>query len=108
MATANTSTTTEALLTGLTDGTSYTVKVTATNPVGTGPAAGATAVSPEAVPGGPAQYIQAAYQMLNARDGLQKGTYTTSTAALASDSYAAYVSTWLGYESTADSRRAHR
>ena len=102
VATATTSTTTEALLTGLTDGTSYTVKVSATNPVGTGPAASATAVSPEAVPGGPTQYIQAAGQMLNARDGLQKGTYTTSTAALASDSYSAYVSTWLGYESTAD------
>ncbi|MCG7209449.1 DNRLRE domain-containing protein [Streptomyces arenae] len=102
VATTTTSTTTEALLTGLTDGTSYTVKVTATNPVGTGPAASATGVSPEAVPGGPTQYVQAVSQMLNARDGLEKGTYSTSTAALASDSYSTYVSTWLGYESAAD------
>ncbi len=94
---------TEALLTGLTDGTSYTVKVTATNPAGTGPAAAATAVSPEAVPGGPNQYIQAVSQLLNARDGLEQGTYATPAAALSGDSYGNEVSTWLGYEGDADS-----
>lgn len=75
-----------AVITGLTDGSSYTFAVSATNPVGTGPPATSQAVTPVAVPGGPAQYITAASQYLNAQDALDSGQAPTAAAALSGDS----------------------
>jgi hypothetical protein len=74
-----------AIVTGLTDGSAYTFSVTATNPVGTGPAVTSQAVTLAAVPGGPSQYITAATQYLNAQDALTSGTALTATAALSGD-----------------------
>ena len=45
--------TTSTMVTGLTNGTAYTFAVTATNGVGTGPAATSSAVTPATVPGAP-------------------------------------------------------
>ena len=77
-----TATGTSAIVTGLTDGTSYSVTVTATNAVGTGPV-GTASVTPAAVAGGTAQYTQAVQQFLSAQDGLEGGTYTTASDAAA-------------------------
>ncbi|HEY6786539.1 MAG TPA: DNRLRE domain-containing protein, partial [Trebonia sp.] len=77
-----TTTGTSAILTGLTDGTSYPVTVTATNAVGAGPA-GTASVTPAAVAGGVAQYTQGVQQFLNAQDALEEGSYTTASDAAA-------------------------
>jgi hypothetical protein len=76
--TANTS----AILTGLTDGTSYTVTVTAADDLGSSqPASGA--VTPVATSGGTGQYVQAAQQFLQAQEALAEGSYTTASDAAA-------------------------
>jgi hypothetical protein len=82
MVVATTTTDSEsAVLTGLTDGTSYTITVTATNPVGTGAAASTTS-TPVTATGGPAQYSSAVSQFLNAQDELISGQAATATGAL--------------------------
>jgi hypothetical protein len=48
-----TTVTTGCTITGLTNGTTYTITVTATNSVGVGPASGSASVTPGAVPGAP-------------------------------------------------------
>lgn len=73
---------THAILTGLTDGTAYSVDVTAANDIGSGQAATVTA-TPVAVTGSPAQYIQAVQQFLSAQDGLENGSYQTASDAAA-------------------------
>jgi hypothetical protein len=65
-----------AVLTGLTNGTPYTISITATNPIGTGPAATSASFTPAAVQGGPSQYISAVSQYLNAQDAIDSGTAT--------------------------------
>lgn len=90
-----------AVLTGLTNGVPYTFSVTATNPIGTGPAATSAAVTPAAVPGGSSQYVTGASQYLNAQDALNSGTVTTASAALAGDSMAAADITGLSNQNLA-------
>ena len=101
---AATATTTgnSVVLTGLTDATSYTITVAATNPVGTGPAVSASGVTPQSVPSGDSQYTTAVSQLLTAGDQLEEGTYTTASAAEAGDSESAEFSTWLSYQASAD------
>ena len=48
---------TQAMVTGLTNGTSYTFSITATNAAGTGPAATSNAVSPAGVPDAPMHVV---------------------------------------------------
>ncbi|TDT95374.1 putative amidase-like protein [Streptomyces sp. 846.5] len=96
-----TTTDTSAVLSGLNDATSYLVSVTATNPVGVSPAVTGSA-TPEAVPGGKQQYIDAVSQFLNARNALQMGAATTASAATAADTQKAAITTWLGNEASAD------
>ena len=88
VAASQTTTGDTAVITGLADGTAYTFTVTAANPVGTGPAATSAAVTPTAVPGGPAQYVSAVSQYLNGQDALNSGQAATASAALAGDSMA--------------------
>jgi hypothetical protein len=90
------------VLSGLTDGTSYTVDVAATNAIGSGAAASQAGVTPEAVPGGDSQYTSAVSQLLNAGDGLEAGTYTSASGAEADDSESSDFSTWLGYQASPD------
>lgn len=73
---------THAILSGLTDGTTYSIDVTAANDLGSGQSATVTA-TPAAVTGGPARYIQAVQQFLTAQDGLENGTYLTASDAAA-------------------------
>lgn len=68
---------TSAVLTGLTNGHSYTISVTAANGEGTGPAVTATSVTPAAVSGSSAD-IQAVQQFLNAQATLQENIYATA------------------------------
>jgi Putative amidase domain len=93
----------DAVITGLANGTSYTFQVTATNPVGTGPPATSSAVTPVVVPGGAAQYISAASQFLNAQDALISGQMTTAASALSGDSMASADITQLSNENLDDS-----
>lgn len=92
-----------AVITGLTNGTSYTFQVSATNPVGTGPPAASGAVTPAAVPGGSSQYITATSQFLNAQDALISGQSATATAALSGKSMASADITQLSNENLDDS-----
>jgi hypothetical protein len=92
-----------AVITGLTDGSTYTFTVTATNSIGTGPAATSSAESPASVSGGPAQYVQAASQFLNAQDTLISGLALTAAAALSGRNMAPAVTTQLSNENMADS-----
>ncbi len=92
-----------AVITGLTNGTSYTFQVAATNPIGTGPAATSSAVTPVAVTGGSTQYADAVSQFLNAQDALFSGQSATASSALSADSMASADSTQLSDENLADS-----
>lgn len=105
VAATTTTTDTSAVLTGLTNATGYTVSVTAENPVGTGAAATGSA-TPQAVPGGKQQYLDAVSQFLNARDSLQTGSTTTVAAATAGDSQQAAITGWLSDEVSADTAMA--
>ncbi|SEG85555.1 Fibronectin type III domain-containing protein [Actinacidiphila yanglinensis] len=61
-----------AVITGLTNGDTYTFSVAAVNAVGTGPAATGVSASPQAVPGGTTAYTQTVSQFLNAQDELEE------------------------------------
>jgi hypothetical protein len=92
-----------ATLSGLTNGTSYTVSVSATNPVGTSAATTATA-TPTAASGGTSLYVTAVSQLMNDEDQLTEGTYSTAAQALATNSEAAEVSSWLNNEAASDTQ----
>jgi hypothetical protein len=98
-----TTTETHAVVTGLTNGSSYTFAVSATNPIGTGPTATTGAVTPAAVPGGPSQYFAAVSQYLNAQDSLNSATVSTAAQALSGASMASADITSLSNENLADS-----
>jgi hypothetical protein len=100
-----TTTGTSAILTGLADGTSYPVTVTAINAVGTGPAGTAT-VTPAAVAGGPAQYTQAVQQFLTAQDSLEEGSYATASDAVAATALGPDFAAALQAESANDTGQA--
>ena len=102
VATSNDST----VMTGLTNGTAYAFQVSATNPVGTGPAATSGSVSPVAVSGGASQYVSGASQFLNAQDSLVSGQTATAASALAADSMVSALTTQLSNQNLADSPTA--
>lgn len=89
-----------AVLTGLTDGSAYTITVAATNPAATGPTVTSSSVTPVAVAGGPAQYISAAAQLLNAQDNLETGTVFSTADAISGDTEAAEITAELGVDAT--------
>jgi len=91
---------TSAVLTGLTNGQQYTIRVAATNADGMGLAATATA-SPAAVAGS-AVDIAAVQQFLNARTGLREGEYATVSTATSGDSQASAITTQLSAEQPMD------
>jgi hypothetical protein len=91
-----------AVLTGLSDGTTYTVSITATNAVGTSSAATSAPITPTAVPGGPTQYVNAVSQYLNGQDALDSGTTLTASSALSGDGMEAADLTELSDENLAD------
>jgi hypothetical protein len=98
-----TTSTDSVVISGLTDGTTYTFKVTATNPIGTGPAATSGPVTPAAVPGGPSQYINATSQFFNAQDSLISGQSTTANSALSAATMSSADITQLSNENLDDS-----
>jgi hypothetical protein len=81
-----TTTGTSAVLTGLANGTAYTVRIKATTAYGTGPAVTTGSMTPTAVPQGAAYYRETVQQYLAARDGITTGTYADSGAATAASS----------------------
>jgi hypothetical protein len=101
--TSATTSSNSAVTSGLTDGTSYTFKVTATDLIGTGPAATRGPVTPAAVSGGPSQYINATSQFLNAQDSLISGQTATANGALSADTMNSADITQLSNENLDDS-----
>jgi hypothetical protein len=89
------------VLTGLANGSQYTISVAATNAEGTGTAAVNSAFAPAAVTGSAAD-AQAAQQFLDAQTALQEGQYPTAAAAEGSDSQAGMISGQLGAEQATD------
>jgi hypothetical protein len=85
-----------AVLTGLSNGTDYTVTVTPNNPVGAGPTVTSLPSTPAAVTGGPARYISDVQDLLTAQDSLQAGTSLSTQDATTGDTDPTAVSTALG------------
>ncbi len=102
-ATATTSQNVTAL-TGLTDGTPYTISVTATNPLGTGPAVASGSLTPVSISTGTSTYTQASNQYLDAVNELNTGQAANADAALAGDSQATVVSAVLSNQDLTNSR----
>lgn len=90
---------TRAVLSDLTNGGSYTVSVTAVNPVGAGTSNSSASVSPRAVAGSTTD-VAIVQQLLAAEDSLQTGDAVSTQDATASDSQAATVSSALGTNAT--------
>jgi hypothetical protein len=92
-----------AVVNGLTNGTAYTVRVAALNADGTGqPAVLVTPSKPVAVAGGAGQYVQAAQQFLDARQGLDEGVYPNAAAAIQASSAGALFGDRLTMEAPQD------
>jgi hypothetical protein len=91
-----------AVVTGLTNGVAYSVRVQATNRIGAGDFSTTTAFTPVAATGGAQQYVDAAQQFLTGQNALQDGTATTADGALAGASRAAMVSSLLTSEAPSD------
>jgi Putative amidase domain len=81
-------------LTGLTDGTSYTISVTAVNPIGDSTPVTSSSVIPVAVTGS-STFAQATSQYVGAVDELNSGQAANADAALSEDSQAAVDSAYL-------------
>jgi hypothetical protein len=93
-----------AVFTGLTNGTSYSVTVAATNPIGVGPTVQSSMVQPSAVQNGSAAYVTAVQDLVTAEGALSTGNAASTADATASDSDASTVQSALsmlatGYES---------
>jgi Putative amidase domain len=95
-----------AVLNYLTYGVPYSVSVTATNSIGTGPAATSAPVAPVPVPDDPSQYVAAVNQFLNGQNALNAGTASTASAALSGMSMAPAISTQLSNEDLGDAGTA--
>ena len=91
---------TSAVLTGLTDGSRYTISVAAADAEGTGPSV--TASATPALITGSASDITAAQQFLDGRTELQEGRYPSASAATAQSSEASMISTQLAAEQPTD------
>jgi cell wall-associated NlpC family hydrolase len=87
-----------AVLTGLTNGTTYTVRIKAATKYGTGQAITTAPVTPAAVPQGPDLYREIVQQYVDAHDGITTGKYSGSAAAVAAASRGTTFSWLLGAE----------
>jgi hypothetical protein len=86
---------------GLTNGSSYTVSVTANNPLGAGSMTQSAAIQPAAVQNGPTPYVTAVQNLVTAEDALSSGSADSTTDATATDTDAAAIQPALGIVATA-------
>lgn len=90
-----------AVITGLTNGTNYTVTVTPNNSIGAGPATVSLPAAPVAVTGGPTKYVADVRDLLNAQDALQAGAALSTQDATSAATDPTAVSAALGTNAAA-------